>query len=258
MGYLSSGMVSTWMATCQFHSNCASVCFELQLGCCYGAISLYNIKETANCTAQEHLKSDVQAGATSLIWKVVLSKLMLSVLVFSMKHWKNTVFSFLPSILLWYYCCVNFAQSPPWHRRMVWTVCIYMFVLLPHVLGQVKCFWEIWNLWEHRSRFLAVFQAGVYNQQNLSSFRVGGWLCPFWIWRTWMGYAYRHFDFEGLLVRIWAEWRLLTKASDWRIGKSLISCFLHAYFQQAWTGVKRETLSPATFREGRWESESNS
>ena len=138
MGYLSRGMVSTWMATCQFHSNCASVCFELQLGCCYGAISLYNIKETANCTAQEHLKSDVQAGASSLTWKVVLSKLMLLVLVFSM-------FSFLSSILLWYYCCVNFAQSPPWHRRMVWTVCIclyccHMSLVKSNVFGRSETF----------------------------------------------------------------------------------------------------------------------
>ena len=61
VGILSSGLVARFelgprsseagwdiypVEWCQFHSNCASVCFELQLDCCYGAMSQYNIKET--------------------------------------------------------------------------------------------------------------------------------------------------------------------------------------------------------------------
>ena len=80
MGYLSSGMVSTWMATCQFHSNCASVCFELQLGCCYGAISLYNIKETAIAPRRS-------------IWSL-MSRL-------EHRRWRKWSF---PSLCCWFWC----------------------------------------------------------------------------------------------------------------------------------------------------------
>ena len=120
MGYLSSGMVSTWMATCQIHSNCASVCFELQLGCCYGAKSPLQHQGNCHCTAQEHLKSDFQAGASSLIWKVVLSKLMLLVLVFSMKHWKTRCFLFCQV-----FCCdtilVSILLNPHHGTTFLWS-----------------------------------------------------------------------------------------------------------------------------------------
>ena len=205
VGILSSGLVARFelgprsseagwdiypVERCQFHSNCASVCFELQLGCCYGAISLYslyNIKETANCTAQEHLKSDVQAGASSLTWKVVLSKLMLLVLVFSMKHWKNTVFSFLSCILLWYYCCVNFAQSPPWHRRMVWTVCIclyccHMSLVKSNVFGRSETFGKTEVDFRLFSRQRHTISRTFEVSESESDF------AHFWIWSMWLGW----------------------------------------------------------------------
>ena len=59
--------------------------------------------------------------------------------------------AFLPlvcQVLLWYYCCPNFAQSAPRHREItVWTV--YMFAAT-FFWSRVKCFWEIWNFWNTR------------------------------------------------------------------------------------------------------------
>ena len=123
MGYLSSGMVSTWMATCQFHSNCASLCFELQLGCCYGAISLYNINETAIAPRRSiwSLMSRLEHRRWFGKWSFPNLCCWFWCLAWSIG------FGVLPSILLWYDCCLNFAQSPPWHRRMVWTVCICLY-----------------------------------------------------------------------------------------------------------------------------------
>ena len=59
--------------------------------------------------------------------------------------------AFLPlvcQVLLWYYCCPNFAQSAPRYREItVWTV--YMFAAT-FFWSRVKRFWEIWNFWNTR------------------------------------------------------------------------------------------------------------
>ena len=124
--------------------------------------------------------------------------------------------------------------------------------------GWTVCIWNLWNtevdfrLFSRQKHTISRTFEVSESESDFAHFGSEG--CG---WVLHIDVVIWHFDFEGLLFRIWDEWRLLTKASDWRIGKSLISCFWHGYFQQAWTGVKRETQSPATFREGKWESESN-
>ena len=131
--------------TRQFHSNCASVCFELQLGCCYGAISLYNIKETAIAPRRS-------------IWSL-MSRL-------EHRRWLGK--RSFPNLCYWFWClawsigktrcflvCQIFCCDMivvsillnPHHGTAGWfgrCKCLYCC----HIsLVKSKCFWEICNLW---------------------------------------------------------------------------------------------------------------
>ena len=170
MGYISSGMVSTWMATCQIHSNCASVCFELQLDCCYGAMSQYNIKETA--IAPRRSIWSLISRLEHRRWFGKCSKLMLLVLVFSMKHWKNTVFSCLPNILLWYYYILllcQFCSIPTMAPQDGWTVCI-------------------WNLWNTEVDFRLFSRQKHTSSRTFQVSESEGDFAHLGIWKTWLGW----------------------------------------------------------------------
>ena len=165
---------------------------------------------------------------------------MLLVLVLSVKHWKNTVFSCLPSIR-----CDMIVVSillNPHHGTAGWfggCICLHfchISLVKSNVFGRSQTFGT-------PAVLTAVFQAEAYNQQNLSSFRVGEWLCHFahfesegrgWVLR--IDVVIWHFFFGTLILK--AYWSGYGMNEDFSL-KLPIEGFQNLYFPASDMGKKQ-------------------